>query len=85
MAVSFLWNKPTEPSGGPRRLRETGATPPGAVRWTPLVGQFGGFAKLGPGSCQAANFVVSSPPAPIAAYASSGVRPSSTECGRRVL
>ena len=37
------------------------------VRWTPLVGQFGGFAKLGSGSCQAANFAVSSPPAPIAA------------------
>jgi hypothetical protein len=31
------------------------------LRWTPLVGQFGGFAKLGSGSCQAANFAVSSP------------------------
>ena len=37
------------------------------MRWAPLVGQFGGFAKLGSGSCQAANFAVSSPPAPIAA------------------
>ncbi len=39
----------------------------GDLRWTRLMGQFGGFAKLGSGSCQAASFAVSFPPAPIAA------------------
>ena len=29
------------------------------VRWSLSAGQFGGFAKLGPGSCQAANLSVS--------------------------
>ena len=55
------------------------------VRWSPSVGQFGGFAKLGSGSYQAASFAVSPPPAPIAAYASSGVRLPRAECGRRPL
>ena len=50
------------------------------VRWTPMAGQFGGLAKLGSGCCQAANFSVA-----VAQYASSGVRPASVECGRRVL
>ncbi len=54
-------------------------------RWSPSAGQFGGFAKLGSGSYQAANCSASFPPAPIAAYASSGVSPPSDECGRRVL
>jgi ABC-type taurine transport system ATPase subunit len=27
------------------------------VRWSPSAGQFGGFAKLGSGSCQAANLL----------------------------
>ncbi len=52
------------------------------VRWTPLVGQFGGFAKLGSGSYQAASLAVSFSPAPIAAYASSGVSSPNDECGR---
>ena len=38
------------------------------------MGQFGGFAKLGSGSRQAANLVSSSALVPIAPYASSGVR-----------
>jgi transposase len=50
------------------------------VRWTRLVGQFGGWVKLGSGCYQAANFSV-----PVAQYASSGVRPASAECGRRAL
>ena len=49
------------------------------------LGQFGGFAKLGSGSRQAANLVSSSALVPIAPYASSGVRPFSPECGRRLL
>jgi hypothetical protein len=39
------------------------------------MGQFGGFAKLGSGSRQAANLVSSSALVSIAPYASSGVRP----------
>ena len=50
------------------------------MRWYPWFGQFGGLAKLGSGCYQAANFAV-----PVAQYASSGVRPASAECGRRVL
>src|SRR5690348_1998766 len=50
------------------------------MRWTRLVGQFGGWVKLGSGCYQAANFSV-----PVARYASSGVRPASAECGRRAL
>src|SRR3954467_2462567 len=50
------------------------------LRWSPWFGQFGGLAKLGSGYRQAANFSV-----PVAQYASSGVRPASAECGRRVL
>ena len=50
------------------------------LRWYPWFGQFGGLAKLGSGCYQAANFAV-----PVAQYASSGVRPASAECGRRVL
>ncbi len=34
------------------------------VRWSPSAGQFGGFAKLGSGSCQAANLSVSVRPGP---------------------
>jgi hypothetical protein len=49
-------------------------------RWTPPVGQFGGLVKLGFGCRQAANLSI-----PDAQYASSGVRPASLECGRRVL
>jgi ferredoxin len=49
-------------------------------RWSPWLGQFGGLAKLGSGYRQAANFS-----APVAQYASSGVRPASAECGRRAL
>jgi transposase len=55
------------------------------MRWPGLMGQFGGFAKLGSGSRQAANLVSSSALVPIAPYASSGVRPFSPECGRRPL
>ena len=55
------------------------------VRWPGFMGQFGGFAKLGSGSRQAANLVSSSALVPIAPYASSGVRPFSPECGRRLL
>ena len=50
------------------------------VRWTPPVGQFGGLDKLGSDCRQAANFSM-----PDAQYVSSGVRPSSVECGRRAL
>src|SRR6516225_4119503 len=45
------------------------------MRWPGFVGQFGGFAKLGSGSRQAANLVSSCALVPIAPYASSGVRP----------
>ena len=55
------------------------------LRWPGFMGQFGGFAKLGSGSRQAANLVSSSALVPIAPYASSGVRPFSPECGRRLL
>src|SRR3954468_13368094 len=51
-----------------------------ALRWSPWLRQFGGWAKLGSGYRQAANFSV-----PVAQYASSGVRPVSAECGRRAL
>jgi hypothetical protein len=37
------------------------------MRWSPCAGQFGGFAKLGSGSFQAANLAVSFCPGPIAA------------------
>jgi hypothetical protein len=37
------------------------------LRWSPSAGQFGGFAKLGSGSSQAANLAVSVPPASIVA------------------
>jgi hypothetical protein len=37
------------------------------MRWSPSAGQFGGFAKLGSGSCQAANLSVSVRPGPTAA------------------
>jgi hypothetical protein len=50
------------------------------LRWSPVVGQFGGGVKLGPGCRQAAN--LSSRPCP---YASSGVRPARVEWGRRTL
>ena len=60
-------------------------SPPLHLRWPGFVGQFGGFAKLGSGSRQAANRVSSSALVPIAPYASSGVRPFSPECGRRPL
>jgi hypothetical protein len=40
---------------------------PDGLRWSPLLGQFGGFAKLGSGSSQAANLAVSVPPASIVA------------------
>jgi hypothetical protein len=50
------------------------------LRWFRLIGQFGGWVKLGSGCCQAANFSV-----PVAQYASSGVRPANVECGRRAL
>jgi hypothetical protein len=50
------------------------------VRWTRLVGQFGGLDKLGSGCRQAANLSVS-----VAPYASSGVRPASVEWGRWAL
>ena len=55
------------------------------LRWPGFVGQFGGFAKLGSGSRQAANLVSSCALVPIVPYASSGVRPFSPECGRRPL
>ena len=58
---------------------------PAVLRWPGFMGQFGGFAKLGSGSRQAANLVSSSALVPIAPYASSGVRPFSPECGRRLL
>ena len=58
------------------KAREQGAE----LRWTPPVGQFGGLDKLGSDCRQAANFSM-----PDAQYVSSGVRPSSVECGRRVL
>jgi monovalent cation:H+ antiporter-2, CPA2 family len=44
------------------------------MRWTRLVGQFGGLVKLGSGCCQAASLSVSLTP-----YASSGVRPARVE------
>ncbi len=50
------------------------------LRWTPPVGQSGGLDKLGSGCRQAAKFSI-----PDAQYASSGERPASIECGRRVL
>jgi hypothetical protein len=50
------------------------------LRWSLSVGQFGGLDKLGSGCHRAANFSVR-----VALYASSGVRPASIECGRRVL
>ena len=53
---------------------------PGAMRWTPLVGQFGGLDKLGSGCRQAAKSSI-----PDAQYVSSGVRPASVECGRLAL
>jgi glycosyl transferase family 87 len=52
----------------------------GALRWSPIAGQFGGLVKLGSGCCHAASFV-----APSVQYASSGVRPARVECGRRAL
>ncbi len=51
-----------------------------ALRWSRLIGQFGGRVKLGSGCRQAASLSVT--PAP---YASSGVRPPNVEWGRRVL
>ena len=58
-----------------------GMAPPAAwpYGWSRSAGQFGGFAKLGSVSLQAANFVVSIPPTSVAAYASSGVSPPSAE------
>ena len=50
------------------------------MRWSRFIGQFGGVAKLGSDCRHAASFIV-----PVALYASSGVRPASVECGRRVL
>lgn len=50
------------------------------LRWTHLVGQFGGLDKLGSGCRQAANLSTAG-----AQYVSSGVRPASMECGRLVL
>jgi hypothetical protein len=50
------------------------------VRWPPSVGQFDGLDKLGPGSCQAANLVISSAP-----DASSGVCPARALWGRPAL
>jgi len=44
------------------------------LRWPHLPGQFGGWAKLGSGCCQAANLSISVTP-----YASSGVRPARVE------
>ena len=63
------------------------------LRWPRLVGQFGGEDKLVPGFDYAASFrldaVAGACPGdgvePISLYASSGVRPASDECGRRVL
>ena len=57
----------------------------GKLRWPRLAGQFGGFVKLGPGSCQAASLVAPSPPTPMAEYTSSGVCPARLEWGRRPL
>jgi hypothetical protein len=50
------------------------------VRWSHLVGQFGGRAKLGSGFFQAASRSVV-----LAAYASSGVLPARVEWGRPPL
>jgi hypothetical protein len=50
------------------------------LRWSRLIGQFGGLAKLGSGCRHAVSFII-----PVALYASSGVRPANVECGRRVL
>ena len=44
------------------------------LRWSRLVGQFGGVAKLGSGCCQAANLSLSG-----VLYASSGVHPARVE------
>jgi hypothetical protein len=58
-----------------RRLKFShGGTGIVQVRWTRLVGQFGGLDKLGSGCRQAANLSVS-----MARYASSGVRPARVE------
>ena len=66
----------------PYRAKLPGRSPTchaGSLRWSRSAGQFGGFAKLGSVSLQAANFVVSIPPTSVAAYASSGVSPPSAE------
>jgi len=44
------------------------------LRWSRLVGQFGGRVKLGSGCCQAASLSIT-----LAPYASSGVRPANVE------
>jgi hypothetical protein len=48
-------------------LTEVGFSFDRTMRWSPCAGQFGGFAKLGSGSFQAANLAVSFCPGPIAA------------------
>jgi hypothetical protein len=61
-------------------VKELGKDHANCLSWSRLIGQFGGLAKLGSGCRHAASFIV-----PVALYASSGVRPASVECGRRVL
>jgi hypothetical protein len=60
-----------------RQLRYGTLIPPGFIveqRWSRLIGQFGGWDKLGSGCRQAANLSISTVP-----YASSGVHPARAE------
>ena len=72
--------KPHTPPKSDEKEIDVAALSAGVMRWSRLVGQFGGWVKLGSDCYQAANFFV-----PVAQYASSGVRPASAECGRRAL
>ena len=80
---------PTLAAGGKRPA----VAPPVRLRWPWLPGQVGGEDKLVPGSDYAAIFRLAAAAGPwsggsgkpISLYASSGVRPASEECGRRVL
>jgi fructose-bisphosphate aldolase, class I len=55
-------------------LKQLDAMPDDRQRWSRLIGQFGGWDKLGSGCRQAANLSISTVP-----YASSGVHPARAE------
>jgi len=75
VALNQLWPCPTYAQATqPMGDTQEGVCPSNELRWSRLVGQFGGRVKLGSGCCQAASLSIT-----LAPYASSGVRPANVE------